>query len=115
MATYLLVDAFDNDYEAAVVVSNDRIRSVTPLAGFVVHLEFTDGTATDVDLEKYLRGPIFEFPDRRMPYWPDEPVWATFSASGSLSRALVRKSTKTGGSINPPLTASTSPLGESTT
>jgi hypothetical protein len=37
-----------------------RIRSVTPLAGFVVHLEFTDGTAKDVDLEKYLRGPIFE-------------------------------------------------------
>jgi len=37
-----------------------RIRSVTALAGFVVHLEFTDGTARDVDLEKYLRGPIFE-------------------------------------------------------
>jgi len=26
----------------------------------VVHLEFTDGTARDIDLEKYLRGPIFE-------------------------------------------------------
>ena len=37
-----------------------RVRSVTPLAGFVVHLEFTDGTAKEVDLEKYLKGPIFE-------------------------------------------------------
>src|SRR5262249_32174447 len=36
-----------------------RIRSVSPTAGFVVHLEFTDGTARDVDLEKYLRGPVF--------------------------------------------------------
>ena len=37
-----------------------RIRSVAPIAGFVVRLEFTDGTAREVDLEKYLRGPIFE-------------------------------------------------------
>ncbi|MFI5456682.1 MAG: DUF2442 domain-containing protein [Isosphaerales bacterium] len=37
-----------------------RIQSVNPVLGFVVHLEFTDGTARDVDLEKYLRGPIFE-------------------------------------------------------
>jgi len=37
-----------------------RVRSVTPRAGFIVHLEFTDGTAKDVDLEKYLKGPIFE-------------------------------------------------------
>jgi hypothetical protein len=37
-----------------------RIRSVAPIAGFLVRLEFTDGTARDVDLEKYLRGPIFE-------------------------------------------------------
>jgi hypothetical protein len=37
-----------------------RIRFVAPIAGFVVRLEFTDGTAREVDLEKYLRGPIFE-------------------------------------------------------
>lgn len=37
-----------------------RIRSVTPLTGFVVRLEFSDLTARDVDLEKYLRGPIFD-------------------------------------------------------
>jgi hypothetical protein len=30
------------------------------VAGFLVRLEFTDGTARQVDLEKYLRGPIFE-------------------------------------------------------
>jgi Protein of unknown function (DUF2442) len=36
-----------------------RIRGVQPLKGFVVHLEFTDGSARDVDLEPYLRGPIF--------------------------------------------------------
>jgi Protein of unknown function (DUF2442) len=37
-----------------------RIRAVTPLVGFVVRLEFTDGSVRDVDLDKYLRGPIFE-------------------------------------------------------
>jgi hypothetical protein len=37
-----------------------RVRAVTPLVGFVVRLEFTDGSARDVDLDKYLRGPIFE-------------------------------------------------------
>jgi hypothetical protein len=37
-----------------------RIRSVSTLSGFRVRLEFSDGTARDVDLEKYLRGPIFE-------------------------------------------------------
>jgi hypothetical protein len=37
-----------------------RIRSASPLAGFVVRLEFTDGSLRDVDLEKYLKGPVFE-------------------------------------------------------
>jgi hypothetical protein len=36
-----------------------RIRAVTPLEGFSVRLEFTDGTQKDVDLEPYLHGPIF--------------------------------------------------------
>ncbi len=36
-----------------------RIRGVTPLEGFSVRLEFTDGTRKDVDLEPYLHGPIF--------------------------------------------------------
>ncbi len=37
-----------------------RIKSVKPLEKFVVHLEFTDGTSRDIDLEPYLRGKIFE-------------------------------------------------------
>ncbi len=37
-----------------------RVRSVTPLTGFIVRLEFNDSTAREVDLEKYLRGPIFD-------------------------------------------------------
>jgi Protein of unknown function (DUF2442) len=37
-----------------------RIRSVQPIAGFLVRLEFTDGTTREVNLEKYLHGPIFE-------------------------------------------------------
>ena len=37
-----------------------RIRSVAPLDGFTVRLEFTDGTEKQVDLEPFLRGPVFE-------------------------------------------------------
>lgn len=37
-----------------------RIQKVKPLEGFVVTLEFTDGTCREIDLEPYLRGAIFE-------------------------------------------------------
>jgi hypothetical protein len=37
-----------------------RIKSVEALKDFLVRLEFTDGTQRDIDLEPYLRGPIFE-------------------------------------------------------
>ena len=37
-----------------------RIRAVEPLAGFKVRLSFEDGIQKEVDLEPYLRGPIFE-------------------------------------------------------
>lgn len=37
-----------------------RIRSVTPLEGFVLRLEFDDGTTLEVDLEDELWGPVFE-------------------------------------------------------
>ena len=37
-----------------------RVRSVTPLDGFYVHLEFTDGSNRDIDLTPYLHGPVFE-------------------------------------------------------
>lgn len=37
-----------------------RIRAVQVLEGYKVRLEFTDGSRKEVDLEPYLRGPIFE-------------------------------------------------------
>jgi len=37
-----------------------RIRNVEVLAGFNVRLTFSDGTERVIDLEAYLRGPIFE-------------------------------------------------------
>lgn len=37
-----------------------RIRSVETLTGYHVRLGFTDGTSREVDLERYLRGPVFE-------------------------------------------------------
>jgi hypothetical protein len=43
-----------------------RIRAVAPREGFTVHLEFTDNTTKEIDLEPYLHGPIFE-PIRRDP------------------------------------------------
>jgi hypothetical protein len=43
-----------------------RIRTVEPLEDFKVRLEFTDNTIKDIDLNPYLRGPIFE-PMRKDP------------------------------------------------
>ena len=37
-----------------------RVRTVEPLEGFSVRLGFEDGTQKEVNLEPYLRGPIFE-------------------------------------------------------
>lgn len=37
-----------------------RILSVQPLSGFSVRLELTDRSVREVDLERFLRGPIFE-------------------------------------------------------
>ncbi len=37
-----------------------RIRRVEPLQGYTVRLEFTNGTSREVDLERYLHGPIFQ-------------------------------------------------------
>lgn len=36
-----------------------RIRSVEPLQGYRVRLEFTDSTTQEIDLQPYLHGPIF--------------------------------------------------------
>lgn len=40
------------------------IRYAAPVHDYVVHLTFTDGSSRNVDLELYLRGPIYE-PMRR--------------------------------------------------
>ena len=37
-----------------------RIRAVEPLKDFQVRVEFTDGTTKEIDLQRYLHGPIFE-------------------------------------------------------
>jgi hypothetical protein len=37
-----------------------RVQEVKPLHGFKVHVTFTNGIQRDIDLEVYLRGPIFE-------------------------------------------------------
>jgi hypothetical protein len=37
-----------------------RVRSVKALQAFRVLIEFTDGSAREIDLEPYLRGPMFE-------------------------------------------------------
>lgn len=37
-----------------------RIRAVEPLKDFQVRLEFTDGSVKEVDLQRYLHGPIFD-------------------------------------------------------
>lgn len=37
-----------------------RVKSVEPLSGFRVRLGFTDGSSKEVNLEMYLRGPVFE-------------------------------------------------------
>lgn len=37
-----------------------RVREVEPLDGFSVDLTFTDGSKKVIDLDDYLRGPVFE-------------------------------------------------------
>lgn len=37
-----------------------RVKSVRPLEGFELDVEFTDGTERVIDVDRYLRGPIFE-------------------------------------------------------
>lgn len=37
-----------------------RVQAVRPLDGFNLHVEFTDGTERVIDVDRYLRGPVFE-------------------------------------------------------
>jgi hypothetical protein len=41
-----------------------RVRSAAPLDGFRLRVVFTDGAEREVDVERFLRGPVFE-PVRR--------------------------------------------------
>ena len=43
-----------------------RVQAVEPLENFVVRITFKDGVQKDIDLEKFLRGEIFE-PIRKDP------------------------------------------------
>jgi len=37
-----------------------RVSSVAPLEGFNLRVGFTDGTERVIDVERYLRGPVFD-------------------------------------------------------
>jgi len=37
-----------------------RVRAAKCMTGFTIRLEFEDDTSKEVDLERYLHGPIFE-------------------------------------------------------
>ena len=37
-----------------------RVKDVKPVRDFVVHVMFSDGTERDIDLDKYLHGPVFK-------------------------------------------------------
>jgi Protein of unknown function (DUF2442) len=37
-----------------------RVQSVEPLEDFNVNIHFTDGSQREINLEPYLRGPVFE-------------------------------------------------------
>ncbi len=43
-----------------------RVRAVEPLDGFKVNLTFTNGSTKVIDLDRFLRGPVFE-PMRKHP------------------------------------------------
>lgn len=37
-----------------------RVKDVKPVRDFIVHVWFTNGTDREIDLEKYLHGPVFD-------------------------------------------------------
>ncbi len=37
-----------------------RVQSVEPREDFIVNIHFTDGSQREINLEPYLRGPVFE-------------------------------------------------------
>lgn len=90
-----------------------RLRTIRPLEGFAVEIEFTNGTRRVINLEPYLHGPVFEpirndkalfralYVDQETKTltWPDEvdidpdvlyygltPAWAEGTEAASLFR-----------------------------
>lgn len=59
-----------------------RVRTVSPLDGYHLRVGFTDGTERDVDVESYLRGPVFE-PVRR-----DRSVFEAVSVDPDLGAVV---------------------------
>jgi hypothetical protein len=55
-----------------------RVKSVRPLDGFRLHVGFTDGSERTIDVERYLRGPIFE------PIRHDRALFEAVSVDGEL-------------------------------
>lgn len=55
-----------------------RVESVAPLEGYQLRIGFTDGTERVIDVERYLRGPVFE-PVRR-----DRRVFEAVSVDADL-------------------------------
>ena len=37
-----------------------RVKGVEPREGFIVDVQFTDGSQSEINLEPYLHGPVFE-------------------------------------------------------
>ncbi len=88
-----------------------RVATVRPLDGFCLLVGFTDGTERTIDVERYLRGPMFEEirrdrstfeavgvdPELGVIVWPNgadidpdvlyglhEPAWASHAARPGL-------------------------------
>jgi len=47
------------DYRMEKLGPRVQLRAIEPLHGFTVRFTFSDGTQKAIDLEPYLRGPIF--------------------------------------------------------
>ncbi|MEW5928135.1 MAG: DUF2442 domain-containing protein [Gemmatimonadota bacterium] len=59
-----------------------RVRSAAPLDGLRLHVVFTDGAEHEVDVERFLRGPVFE-PVRR-----DRGVFEAVTVDPNLGTAV---------------------------
>lgn len=58
-----------------------RVATVKPLDGFCLRVGFTDGTERVIDVERYLRGPVFDTIRR------DRELFEAVSVDSSRSEA----------------------------